>query len=254
MTDSQIILGIQANNPIIWRYLYRNLKSPFIATLKKHPAAITLSTDDWDDIYQETCVKLMENIKQGKFEEREGSNLFSYFVEIGKWTMMNAIRKKATHHPMPKTEEDTPHIIQLWPKAKQKSPEDDGEVLDMPVEEKQALQNEFLDRVFASIPDACKMLLKKFYWDHKPMDEIASIMSLRNADTAKTKKNRCMNKFKDIASKLLESDEFAEEAVRAAVERAALKELLEDERAYCEIPDIAIAALKTEDDNNNTEE
>ena len=63
-----------------------------------------------------------------------------------------------------------------------------------------------------------------------------------------------MNKFKDIASKLLESDEFAEEAVRAAVERAALKELLEDERAYCEIPDIAIAALKTEEDKNNTEE
>ena len=29
-----------------------------------------------------------------------------------------------------------------------------------------------------------------------------------------------MNKFKDIAAKLIESDEFAEEAVRAAVERA----------------------------------
>ena len=56
-----------------------------------------------------------------------------------------------------------------------------------------------------------------------------------------------MKKFKDIASMLLESDEFAEDAVRAAVERAALKELLEEEREYSEIPDIAIAALDTED-------
>ena len=54
---------------------------------------------------------------------------------------------------------------------------------------------------------------------------------MRNADSAKTKKNKCMNKFKDIAAKLIESDEFAEEAVRAAVERAALKELIEDERS-----------------------
>ena len=131
---------------------------------------------------------------------------------------------------------------------------DDTQDVEMPLDEKQQAQNEFLDRVFDSIPADCQMLLKRFYWDRKPLDEIASTLGLRNADTAKTKKNRCMNKFKDIASKLLESDEFAEEAVRAAVERAALKELLEDERAYCEIPDIAIAALKTEEDKNNTEE
>ena len=56
-----------------------------------------------------------------------------------------------------------------------------------------------------------------------------------------------MNKFKDIAAKLIESDEFAEEAVRAAVERAALKELIEDEKVYAE-NGICMAALNTDDD------
>jgi hypothetical protein len=56
-----------------------------------------------------------------------------------------------------------------------------------------------------------------------------------------------MNKFKDIAAQLIESDEFAEDAVRAAVERAALKELLEDERFYAE-NGIAVAALDIEED------
>ena len=51
-----------------------------------------------------------------------------------------------------------------------------------------------------------------------------------------------MNKFKDIAAKLLENDEFAEEAVRAAVERAAVKELINNERVYAE-NGISMAAL-----------
>ena len=81
------------------------------------------------------------------------------------------------------------------------------------------------------------------------MDDIASILGMRNADSAKTKKNKCMNKFKDIAAKLIESNEFAEEAVRAAVERAALKELLEDERFYAE-NGISMAALNVEEETD----
>ena len=79
------------------------------------------------------------------------------------------------------------------------------------------------------------------------MDDIASILGMRNADSAKTKKSKCMNKLKDIVAQLIEEDEFAEDAVRAAVERAALKELLEDERFYAE-NGIAVAALDIEED------
>jgi hypothetical protein len=59
-----------------------------------------------------------------------------------------------------------------------------------------------------------------------------------------------MNKFKDIAAKLIENDEFAEEAVRAAVERAALKELMNNELVYAEAG-ISMAAL---DEDEDTEE
>ena len=69
---------------------------------------------------------------------------------------------------------------------------------------------------------------------------------MRNADSSKTKKNKCVNKFKDIAAKLIECNEFAEEAVRAAVERAALKELIEDEKVYAK-NGICMAALNTDD-------
>lgn len=254
MTDSQIILGIKTNNPLIWSYICRNLKSPFISTLKRFAPLACLSVDDWEDIFQESCVTLMENIKKDKFEERPGSNLFSYFVEIGKRTMQSDVRKKTRHHPKPKEKEETPHIIQLWAGPKTEQKEDDGQVMELSTEEKQTQQNNFLDRVFDSIPDACKQLLKKFYWDHKPMDEIASILHLGNANSAKTKKNRCMNQFKDIAKKLVDSDEFAEEAVRACVERAMLREFLEDERMLMQEVGIKIAAFEVDDEDKPEDE
>lgn len=252
MTDSQIIQGIIENNPIAWRYICRNLKSPFMATLKRFCLNTSLSPDDWEDIFQEACMILMENIKQGKFEERPGSSLFSYFVEIGKRTMQAALRKKSKHHPAPANNEGTPHIIQLWPGSTPKAIGEESETVS--AEDRQKEQDRFLDRVFDSIPEACRTLLKKFYWDHIPMDEIASILNLRNADTAKTKKNRCMNQFKDIAKKLVESDEFAEDMVRACVERSMLHELLEEERVMANDSSIRIAALDTDDKDNQEDD
>lgn len=245
MTDTQIIQGIINNNPIVWRYICRNLKSPFVATLKRIYATTTLADDDWEDIFQDSCIILMDGVKKGKFEQRPGSMLFSYFVEIGKKTLQNALRKKEKHHPVVKKDGST-HILIFNPKESPKSAENtDKEVT---AEEKQIAQNEFLDRVFDSVPTECKRIFKMFYWDHKPMDEIASIFGLRNANSAKTKKTRCMKLFKDVKEQLIKSGEYDEELIRAAAERAALKDLLNDERAYCQMDNLAIAALKIDDD------
>ena len=245
MTDLQIIQGIIDNNPIVWRYICRNLKSPFVATLKRIYATTILADDDWEDIFQDSCIILMEGVKNGKFEQRPGSMLFSYFVEIGKKTLQNALRKKEKHHPVVKKDGST-HILIFNPKDSPKSAEDtDKEVT---AEEKQTAQNEFLDRVFDSVPIECKRIFKMFYWDHKPMDEIASIFGLRNANSAKTKKTRCMKLFKDVKEALLKSGDYDEELIKAAAERASLRELLEDERAYCQLDDVAIAALKIEEE------
>jgi RNA polymerase sigma factor (sigma-70 family) len=187
----------------------------------------------------------MKNIKQGKFEERPGSTLFSYFVEIGKKNMQNALRKHNKHHPIVQKDGST-HILVFNPKEQHTSfDEIDREVT---AEEKQAAQDEFIDKVFDSVPTECKNIFKMFYWEHKPMDEIASIYGLRNANSAKTKKTRCMKLFKDVKEALLKSGDYDEELIKAAAERASLRELLEDERAYCQLENVAIAALKNEDE------
>ena len=232
MTDSQLLIGIMQNDERAWKHICKNMKQGFTSILVQTFQFSNLTNEDIEDIFQESLIVLMQKVKSGSIViSREGA-LFSYLVQIGKLTACNLIRKRKDI-----TSEDVVTISDNLHK----------EYEDISVDEKQKSQDEFLDRVFDSLPSDCKTLLKHFYWGRKPMDRIASVLGMRNADSVKTKKNKCMNKFKDIAAKLIESDEFAEEAVRAAVERAALKELIEDEKVYAE-NGICMAALNTDDD------
>ena len=240
MTDPQLLIGIMQNDDRAWRFICRNMKSGFSSIIGQAFPFGNMSNEDIEDIFQESCIVLMQKVKNGGVAvSREGA-LFSYLVQIGKLTACNLLRKRRSLTP----EEMVTISLNLHKE------DEDSEIT---VDEKQQSQDDFLDRVFDSIPPECKNLLKHFYWGHKNMDEIASILGMRNADSAKTKKNKCMNKFKDIAAKLIESDEFAEEAVRAAVERAALKELLNDEKVYAE-NGICMAALDVDKDSETDEE
>ena len=231
MTDHQLLIGIMQNDERAWKHICRNMKQGFAAILVQTFSFNSLTNEDIEDIFQESCIVLMQKVKDGGVAvSREGA-LFSFLVQIGKLTACNLVRKRK--------DITTENVVTISDNLHK-------EYEDISVDEKQKSQDEFLDRVFDSLPSDCKTLLKHFYWGHKPMDQIASILGMRNADSAKTKKNKCMNKFKDIAAKLIESDEFAEEAVRATVERAALKELLENEKVYAE-NGICTAALNTDD-------
>lgn len=233
MTDSQLLIGIMQNDERAWKHICKNMKQGFTSILVQTFQFSNLTNEDNEDIFQESLIVLMQKVKSGSILiSREGA-LFSYLVQIGKLTACNLIRKRKDI-----TSEDVVTISDNLHK----------EYEDISVDEKQKSQDEFLDKVFDSLPSDCKTLLKHFYWGRKQMDRIASVLGMRNADSVKTKKNKCMNKFRNIAAMLIESDEFAEEAVRAAVERAALKELLEDEKISAE-RGICRAALNTDEDD-----
>ena len=220
MTDSQLIFGILQNDERAWRHICREMKAGFVSILGQTFSVDRISNEDIEDIFQESLVVLMQNVKSGKATfSREGA-LFSYLVQIGKLTAYNQLRKKRELN----LEDSVTFSLHLH------NIEDDG----IAVDEKQQAQNELLDKLFNRIPSECSTLLKHFYWNHKPMDEIASILGMRNADSAKSKKNKCMNRIKEIAARIIENDEFAEDVVRNAIERAALRELIQEERFHAD--------------------
>ena len=249
MTEAQIVIGIMQNDNRAWQYICRNMKPSFSSIIGGMFSFGETSKSDIDDIFQDSCIILMQKVKSGGLVlNREGA-LFSYLVQIGKLTACNLMRKR---HGQKQEEEQASNLVPFItirgieiPDIRKEQENEPGEIS---ISEKQQAQNEFLDKVFDSIPDDCKTILKKFYWDHSPMDEIASMLGLRNADTAKTKKNRCMNKFNEIAKRLVSDGEYAEDVLRAAAERAALRELLEDECALMNNENIRIAALSDDED------
>ncbi len=255
MTDTQIVIGIMQNDNRVWRHICRKMKPGFFSIIGDLFSFGPTAAEDIEDIFQDSCVILMQKVKEGAVVvSREGA-VFSYLVQIGKNTASNFVRKRPVQK---KSDEDTPNLVPFVVVRGTEIPDirkcQENEPGAVSVSERQKTQDEFLDRVFDSIPDDCKTILKKFYWDHCPMDEIACMMGLRNADSAKTKKNRCMNKFNEIAKRLIADGEFAEDAVRAAVERAALRELLEDERILMDNMNIRIAALDTDEEENQEDE
>ena len=232
MTDSQLIFGILQNDERAWRYICREMKAGFASILSQTFLAAKISNEDIEDLFQDSLLVLMQRVKSGDVvSSREGA-LFSYLVQIGKLTGCNLLRKKRTLV----SDDAVTFSLNLH----------NIEESDISVDEKQQMQNDFLDKVLDLLPTECRTLLKHFYWNHKPMDEIASILGMRNADSAKSKKSKCMNKVKEIATQLIENDEFAEEAVRNAIERAALRELIEEER-YNADNGFMMAALNIED-------
>ena len=233
MTDSQLLLGIIENDERAWGYICRNMKFGFTSIVARAMPNCKIAKEDIEDIFQESLIVLMQKAKSGGVVVAREGALFSYLVQIGKLKACNMLRRRRA------TVSDEAVTISLnLHKEKAETA--------LSEEEKQREQDAFIDKVFDLLPSDCKTVLKRFYWDHKPMDEIACILGMRNADSAKTKKNKCMNRFKDIAAKLIESDEFAEEAVRAAVERAALREFIEDQVSYAD-NNICMAALDIDD-------
>lgn len=229
ITDSDIVLGIVNNDPKVWRYIYREMKNGFMAMLKKLPSCEFLDDNDLEDLFQDTCIALMTNVKQEKYTTMANVSLLVYMVEIGKRTAFNMLRKR-NHF----TNELTMELISLY------YPECTDEIS---TEEKQLEENRLIDKAFRSISEQCKQIFKKFYWDKKDMDEIASMMGFRDANSAKVQKSKCLKKFKDTGRQLIENGELAEDAICYAAERAALKDILEEERMLSENADYRQAAL-----------
>lgn len=233
MTDSQLLFGILQNDERAWKHIYQEMRYGFTSIIAQSLSNSKVSNEDIEDIFQESLIILMQKAKGGCITiAREGS-IFSYLVQIGKFIACNLLRKKRGT-----TSNEAVTILN----------NSHNEETELSVDEKQQTQDDFLDKALDLLPAECKALLKYFYWERKPMDDIASLLGMRNADSAKTKKSKCMNKFKDIATQLVESEEFAEEAIRNAVERAALRELLTEEKAYTD-GGFCIAALDIDNDN-----
>ena len=249
MKDNDIIHGIRENSEAAWRALYaatHDLYAPMFSQLLKGK-----SIETFDDIYELACIDLMDSVKTGRLKEGEKTNLAGYLFTV---CLRRAIRSEKSRRT-----ELVRKLRMVIEKDEQEASEKyspDAMLEFDPEEEKKADQKAtdealaFLDKVLASIPERCRAILRRLYWDKMTMKVVAAAMGLKNDDVAKATKNKCMNKFKSMAKEMLADDVKAEEAVRRVVERDALRDLLEEFRKESS-GEWARAALDDEDEKKD---
>ena len=235
MSDNDIIQGIRNNSPEAWRELYHSTIGGIRRRIE--PMLKRVKHLTFDDLFEEACITLMDNVESGKLKEENNTNLSGYLFTIC-WRLAHRQMEKETR---PKEQEKAENrvngqLILVEPCEEQ-------DIVPELIAEEEQEAFDFLDKVLKSIPEDCQKILRRFYWDKMPMKEIAPALGLKNENVAKTKKNRCMDKFKEIAKAMLADDEKADAAVRHTIERDALRDLLEDLRQE-ECGELARAALK----------
>lgn len=238
MTDNELIRGIRENSSAAWREVYHANYGKMMA--RNEPMLRQAKGKTFDDVYSEAMIALMESVKDGRLAEGERVNLSGYI-----YTLCWRIALRLENRGKREDEKQEQMLDELKPEepgnegTATEDDEDDGIIEPEEYEEAMA----FLEKVLGSIPPSCRTILKRFYWDKMPMKDIAALMGLKNEDSAKATKSKCMKKFKTIANAMLADDSKAEEAVRRTIERNALRDLLEEFRRE-ESGEIALAAMK----------
>ena len=131
------------------------------------------------EVYQDAIVRMWENIQRGKITIETMSSIDGYLYGIGKNVLLEKLRDN-------KVFIDDERIVAL--------PDSDDFISESETDE----QQKEIREVVYKMGTPCAPLLLKFYWDAQSWEDIASELGYANANSAKTQKNKCMNKIKSL--------------------------------------------------------
>lgn len=183
MTDVEFIQGFRENNERVISAFYKSIRPSFFAYFRSH-----FSKDEAYilDIFQDACIVLWNNINHGKLtEDGLRSALSTYFLSIGKYTMMAKDRKYK-------------EIIDDEELSRLPFIEDDAEELKKRVE-----LEDFVYRMVSEMKPPCDKLLKAQYWDKLSGVEIAEKYGYSGPDSVKTQKSKCIKKLRPLIEKFM---------------------------------------------------
>ena len=157
-----------------------------------------VSDDDLSDIYQESSVALFMNIRDGKLSNLT-STLSTYFLRICINQTLKFIGKQKKVVPMFDDSKLTNKDTFL--------PDKIDELYQLCTEEEEAEKISQSQKIVLSIigtmPDTCKNVFQGYYWDNLTTTTIADMFGFANANSVKTQKYKCLQKFRNKYNELM---------------------------------------------------
>ena len=170
-------------------------KGKVLAYLRKK---FSISDDDLDDIFQESSMALFLNIRDGKLANLT-CTLSTYFLRICINQALKSIGKQQKVIPLfddstitNKDEFRSDKIDELYRLCTE---DEDAERV--------AQSERIVQNIIEVMPDTCKNIFKGYYWDNLTTSTIADMFGFANANSVKTQKYKCLQKFRNRYNELM---------------------------------------------------
>jgi RNA polymerase sigma factor (sigma-70 family) len=157
--------------------LYRSCRRQVVSMVLGNSGTL----DDAEDILQEAVVVLWERVRAGRFEASARLETFVYATARNLWLRRLARARREVSLP------DQGQAIQ----------DPDLPALERMIDDEGA---GIVAETLALLGEPCRTLLLLFYWEERPMEEIASLLGFANAATAKSKKYQCKKALEQLLS------------------------------------------------------
>lgn len=163
-------------------------RNKVLAYLRK---TFSVSEDDLRDIYQNSSVALFMNIRDGKLSNLT-STLSTYFLRICINQTLKFMGKQKKVVPL----FDGSRLTNKNPFRPEKIDELYQLCTENEETEKVAHSEKIVQSIIESMPDTCKNVFQGYYWDNLTTTTIADMYGFSNANSVKTQKYKCLQKFR----------------------------------------------------------
>ena len=153
--------------------LYLEWRTDFLDFARRYQP----SDEDALDAYQDALVIFYENIVSGKLEKLT-SSAKTYLFSVGKYTLLNKLKAKNKYIPL--EVEDKLHNV---------NKED--------VEYNLNEREEKVYQLLKQLGPRCQQLIELFYFQKLSIKTIAQQLKLKNENTVKAHKSRCIKSLRD---------------------------------------------------------
>lgn len=183
-SDDVYVKGVYKHDPAMERALYMYCKAYF----DKNYKSVFFADDNCKtDIFQESFIKLWENIEQRRIYAEDGvlkgkdghpftSNLTTYFMGIAKMKYLEWVRKQQSFICLDK------EIFEL--------------LFDR--DDEREVKLAMIDECVSHMSPRCNQIITMFYGEMKSLDDIMTeLPSFGSKDALKTLKYKCMENLRD---------------------------------------------------------
>ena len=158
---------------------------------------LSITTEDAEDIYQNACIALYNNIQKGKLKTLTCS-LYTYFSQICLNMGYNFVNRGHSTTSFDQLVDNTQYDEYDLAKLEAVLGLGQGDRLS-------SKQVAMMRDIVQDLPQPCEQILWLYYGDDLSMKEIADIIGFNGADSLKSKKSQCMSKLKERFNRIIKS-------------------------------------------------